>query len=279
MVNATEGLHNHPYLRKEGVFYLARENSFTFIGQVVNAPIVLLNEESKNYRIVFSLLIARRNGRTDYPRINVYDLTEEEARGYVQMMRPGIFVMIRGMIATSVVQKPVRCEMCGELSQIDTLQTEIISFGKPYVMTEKPNPADIVEFSNRGIVLGSLCSEVYRRDANIGGAAAQFQMAISRKYHTKDMNPEERTDYPWVKVFSGTAEECMQHLQIGSQVYITGAFQTRDVERHVKCHHCEKLLVYEERVGEIIPNSVEFLNLCLFEENEPENEAENEEKV
>lgn len=245
---------------------MARENSFTFIGQVINAPIVLLNEESNNYRIAFTMLTVRRNGRKDYPRINVYDLTEEEARNYVQTMRPGVFAIIRGMIATTVVKKPVRCESCGELSKIDTLQTEIISFGKPYVMNEKPVPVDIIEFSNRGIVLGSLCSKVYRRDGKGGGAAAQFQMAISRKYHTKDMNEEERTDFPWVKVFGDTASECMKRLRTGSQIYASCAFQTRDVERHVKCQNCEQVLVYEERVGEIVPNSVEFLNNCLFED-------------
>ena len=246
---------------------MARENSFTFIGQVINMPIVLLNEESNNYRITFTMQTVRRNGRNDYPRINVYDLTEEEARSYVRSMRPGVFAIIRGMIATNVVKKPVRCEACGQLSKIDTLQTEIISFGKPYVMNEKPSPVDIIEFSNRGIILGSLCSKVYRRDGSGGGAAAQFQMAISRKYHTKDMNEEERTDFPWVKVFGDTASECMKRLRTGSQIYASCAFQTRDVERHVKCQNCEKPLVYEERVGEIVPNSVEFLNNCLFEDN------------
>lgn len=244
---------------------MARENSFTFIGQVVNVPIVLLNEESNNYRITFTLLTVRRNGRTDYPKINVYDLTEQEARNYVQQMRPGVFALIRGMVATDVVKKPVRCEICGKISKIDTLQTEVISFGKPYVMKEKPTPKDIAEFSNRGIVLGALCSQVFRRDGAGGGAAAQFQMAISRKYHTKDMKEEARTDYPWVKVFGDTASECLKRLRQGSQIYSACAFQTRDVIRHVKCEHCENLLVYEERVGELIPNSVEFLNNCLFE--------------
>lgn len=247
---------------------MARENSFTFIGQVVNVPIVLLNEETNNYRITFTLLVVRRSGRSDYPRINVYDLSEQEARDYVQMMRPGVFVLLRGMIATTVVQKPVRCEICGKISKIDTLQTEVISFDKPYVMKEKPVPKDIVEYSNRGIVLGSLCSQVYRRDGHSGEPAAQFQMAIYRKYHTKDMREEDRTDFPWVKVFGDTAIESLKRLHQGSQIYASCAYQTRDLFRHVKCQHCENLLVYEERVGEIIPSSVEFLNNCLFEKDE-----------
>lgn len=244
---------------------MARENSFTFIGQVVNVPIVLLNEESKNYRITFTLLTVRRNGRKDYPKINVYDLTEEEARNYVQMMRPGVFAIIRGMIATNVVKKPVKCEICGKISKIDTLHTEVISFGKPYVMKEKPDPKDISEFSNRGIILGSLCTEVFRRDGANGGPAAQFQMAISRRYHTKDMKSENRTDYPWVKVFGDTALQSLKRLRKSAQIYASCAFQTRDVMRHVKCEHCENLLVYQERVGELVPHDIEFLNDCMFE--------------
>lgn len=244
---------------------MARENSFTFIGQVVNVPIVLLNEESNNYRITFTLLVVRRKGRTDYPKINVFDLTEEEARNYVQIMRPGVFAMIRGMIATSVVKKPIRCEICGKISKIDTLNTEVISYGRPYVMKEKPDPKEIVEFSNRGIVLGSLCTEVYRRDGVNGGPAAQFQIAISRKYHTMDMKEDKRTDYPWVKVFGDVALDCLKRLRRSAQIYSMCAFQTRDVMRHVKCEHCENLLVYEERVGELVPYDVEFLNQCMFE--------------
>ena len=80
------------------------------------------------------------------------------------------------------------------------------------------------------------------------------------------LNEEERTDFPWVKVFGETASECMKRLRTGSQIYASCAFQTRDVERHVKCQNCEQVLVYEERVGEIVPNSVEFLNNCLFED-------------
>jgi len=184
------------------------------------------------------------------------------------------------MIYTNVVQKLVRCESCGNVNSIDTFQTEILSYGKPYVMKEKPDVSEVVEFSNRGYVLGSLCSPVYRRDGASGNAAAQFQLAISRKYHTKDMDPETRTDYPWVKVFGGTAEECLKRLQVGSQIYAICAFQTRDIERTVKCKSCDHKLNYEERLGEIVPTSVEFLNLCLFEKKDNESGREtHEEKV
>lgn len=258
---------------------MARENAFTFIGEVVNVPVALLNEESRNYRITFTLAIPKRNGKVNYPKINVYDLTEEDARKYVSLMRPGVFVILRGMVFTSVVKKPVRCESCGQVSMIDTLQTEIISFDHPYVLKEKLDQTEICEFSNRGIVLGNVCSEVYRRDGMTSGTAAQFQMAISRKFCTKNMKEDKRTDFPWVKVFGKIADECLKRIRPGSQIYMACLFQTRDLERHVKCQNCEQMLIYDERVGEIIPYSIEFLNNCLFEKKEKNEGASGEEKT
>lgn len=65
-------------------------------------------------------------------------------------------------------------------------------------------------------------------------------------------------------------------MQKGSQVYITGAFQTREVDRHVRCENCNGSLVYTERVGEVTPNGVEFLNNCLFVPKEGEQAASDE---
>ena len=66
---------------------MARENSFVFFGAIMNDPIVLFNDESKSYRITFSLETTRRNGRKDYPKINIYDLSEEQAKKYFDECR------------------------------------------------------------------------------------------------------------------------------------------------------------------------------------------------
>ena len=39
----------------------------------------------------------------------------------------------------------------------------------------------------------------------------------------------------------------------------------------MKCQNCEKQLVYEERVGELVPTGVEFLNSCYFTDEERKN--------
>ena len=254
---------------------MARENSFTFFGELETPPVVLFNEEAKTYRVTFTLKTVRRNGRKDHPKINVYSLDEETARKYVSVLRPGVFVQLRGMVSTKMVQKPVCCEGCGKISNVDTLQSEIISYGKPFVMDMKIDPIDIVELSNAGCLIGSLCTDVQRKDAQANATAVQFQLAVNRRYRVNELQKATRTDFPWIKVFGNTADECLKRLQLSSQVYVSGAFQTRDVNRHARCSHCGKKIMYTERVGEVVPTGIEFLNNCLFDDAErtDENEA------
>ena len=169
------------------------------------------------------------------------------------------------MLSTKMIRKPVKCEACGEVNMVDTLQTEVISYSPPYVFREKIVPEEIAEFSNVGNLIGSLCVDVARKDNVSGPTAAQFQIAVNRRYRVNELEKGTRTDYPWVKVFGSTAEECLKRLQKSSQVYICGSFQTRDISRHIVCRSCGGKLIYTERVGEVLPNGVEFLNNCLFE--------------
>ena len=106
-----------------------------------------------------------------------------------------------------------------------------------------------------------------------GKTAAQFQIAVNRRFRVNELERGTRTDYPWVKVFGDTADECLKRLKKSSQIYITGAFQTRDIERRIVCSKCDEKLSYSERVGEIVPNGIEFLNNCLFDKPDAEEKA------
>lgn len=250
---------------------MARENSFMFFGKLSEAPVVFQNEETKKYRVSFSIETLRRNGRVDYPRISSYGLEEQEARDFVHDLKIGVYVICRGMITTRVVDKPIKCSKCGEISKISTLFTEVVTYGKPYVLKQDVNPKEIAEFANLGTVLGTLCTEVKRRDGVDGVEAAQFQIALGRRYHVTEQPDDILTDYPWIKCFGPIARACIERIKAGSQIYITGAFQTRDIHRSVRCKSCGQWLKTLERVGEIVPNGVEFLNNCLFDEEPPNN--------
>ncbi len=197
---------------------MARENSFNFFGVVNTLPIVLFNEESKTFRVTFTLKTTRRNGRADFPKINIYSLTEEEAKEYVRILKEDVWVQVRGMVSTKMVDKPVKCEACGEVSPIGTLQTEIITFGRPLVLTEKLEPIRVAEFANVGNMIGMVCTDLLRSDNEAGGVAAQFQIAVNRRYRVNELEKATRTDFPWVKVFGETANACLKRAHKSSQL-------------------------------------------------------------
>lgn len=257
---------------------MARENSFMFFGELVEAPIVFQNEKTKKYRVSISIKTLRRNGRIDYPRVSAYGLSEKQARAFVQDLKIGVFVICRGMVTTRVVDKPIKCSKCGEISKVTTLFTEVITYGNPYVLKESIDPKEIAEFSNLGTVLGTVCTDVKCRDAIDGPESAQFQIALGRRYRVEELVDDPMTDYPWVKCFGPIAKACIERAQSGSQLYVTGSFQTRDIQRRVRCSSCGQQLTTLERVGEIVPNGVEFLNNCLFDE-EASDDVEKKEAV
>ena len=259
---------------------MARENTFILFGRLEDAPVVLFNEESKTYRVTFILKTIRRSGRVDFPKVNIYGLDEKTAKLYVSKLIPGVYVEVRGMVFTKMIKKPVHCEKCGEISMVNTLQCEIISYGNPFVLKEEVDPVDIVEFANAGTLIGSVCTDVVRKGNATGGTVAQFQLAVNRRYRVYELEKGSRTDYPWIKAIGPIAEECLKRLRKSSQVFIAGAYQTRDVKRHVRCNHCGEQIVYSERVGEVLPSGVEFLNECLFDnEGRKASYADYEEKV
>lgn len=244
---------------------MARENSFIFFGRLEDAPVVLFNEESKTYRVTFILKTIRRSGRVDFPKVNIYSLDEKTAKLYVSKLIPGVYVEVRGMIFTKLIRKPVHCEKCGEISMVNTLQCEIISYGNPFVLKQEVDPVDIAEFANVGTLIGSVCTDIIRKDNATGSTVAQFQLAVNRRYRVSELEKGSRTDFPWVKVIGSIADECLKRLRKSSQIFISGAYQTRDVDRHVRCNQCGSEIIYSERVGEILPSGVEFLNECLFD--------------
>lgn len=245
---------------------MARENTIALVGEVNKAPTVFFNETHKNFRLAFVMKTVRRNGRTDYPRVNVYGLTEEEAKRYFAELKEGRFVMIRGMITTKMVPKKFKCENCGVITECETLITEVISYGKPVCLEGKYEALQLAEFANNLSVIGAVCTDVISRDATGSVALTQYQIAINRKYRVVEHEGVIKSDYPWVKSFGSQAEEDLKRLRKSSQVYISGALQTREITRFVICNHCSARLDYTESVAEIVPQDVEYLFNCVFDD-------------
>ncbi len=245
---------------------MARENTITLVGEVSKTPTVFFNESHQNFRISFVIKTIRRNGRIDYPRVNVYGLTEEEAKGYFNQMKEGIFVIARGMISTKMVPKKFRCDKCGVIKESESLVTEVICYGKPLCLEGSYTPLQLAEYANNLSVIGTVCTDVTGRDGGSGVSLTQYQIAINRKYRVAEHEGVIKSDYPWVKSFGNQADEDLKRLRKSSKIYIAGSLQTREMPRFVICDNCSARIDYTETLAEIIPHEVEYLFLCNFVE-------------
>ena len=245
---------------------MARENTIMLVGEVSKAPTVFYNEVHQNFRMAFAVKTVRRNGRIDYPRVNVYGLTEQEAKEYFSKLKVGVFLMVRGMITTKLVPRKFKCEKCGVISEAESLITEVISYGKPVCLEGKYEAAQIAEFANNLSVIGTVCTDVIGRDSGSGVSLTQYQLAINRKYRVAEHEGVIKSDYPWIKSFGNQAEEDLKRLRKSSKVYISGALQTREMSKFLICEHCSSRMDYTESVAEIVPQDVEYLVNCVFEE-------------
>ncbi len=251
---------------------MARENTITLVGSVSSPIAVTFNKVHSTYRIAFNLKTLRRNGRTDFPRVNVYGLSEEDARKIYDTFKIDTFIMVRGMVSTKMTQKVIKCEGCGKEHVSDALVTEVIAYSKPVLLNGEYEANELKEFANNLHMIGAVCSEVQARKSTSGVSMTQYQIAVNRKYHVKEK--EDKTDFPWVKTFGKQAEEDEKHLKVSSQIYINGAIQTREVGKTIVCEECESTIKYVENLGEIVPQDVEYLNNCIFDEEEnKENEV------
>ena len=253
---------------------MARENTITIVGKVSSPISVALNKVHSTYRVAFNVETLRRNGRTDFPRINVFGLSEEQARKIFEEFKIGKFVMIRGMVSTKMVTKVIKCEGCGKEYESEALVTEVIAYSMPVLLEGEYDANLLKEFANNLHMIGAVCSEIQSRKSPSGVSMTQYQVAVNRKYHVKEK--EDKTDFPWIKTFGKQAEEDEKHLKVSSQVYINGAIQTREVNKTIVCDECESQIKYIENLGEIVPQDVEYLNNCIFDEHEVKDETKEE---
>ena len=88
-----------------------------------------------------------------------------------------------------------------------------------------------------------------------------------------------RTDYPWVKTFGMQAYNDSQCLHTGSCVYISGAVQTREIERSCTCAKCNVEYKWKDSAAEIVPYYIGYLANCDVPEVNEEVAKENGEEI
>lgn len=83
---------------------------------------------------------------------------------------------------------------------------------------------------NKAILIGNLGADPEVRYTASGTAVANFRIATSENYTTRDGTRETRTEWHRIVAFGKLAEICGEYLSKGRQVYIEGRIQTRGWE-------------------------------------------------
>ena len=253
---------------------MARENFAILYGQVRTKPRLGINNEGVEVSAILYIKVMRRptNGQgfdsklyVDLPPIRTRN---PEMISKIRELEQGDMIMVCGPFTTREIHKRSICKHCGN----ENLSEGNVAYITPmYIRKEEPKQDDAegiallkanTEISNRVTIIGNVCREPrFYEDAN-HKTYAQYQIAVNRRYRIHEDPDDVKTDYPWIKTFGRQATEDSKCLDIGSSVYITGAVQTRDIERKTMCSHCSGEYEWNESVMEIVPYYIGYLANC-----------------
>jgi len=103
---------------------------------------------------------------------------------------------------------------------------------------------------NKVILIGNLGRDPEIRYTQGGQAVANFTLATTESFTTREGKREERTEWHRIVVWGKTAELCTQYLAKGRSVYVEGRLQTREWEDKDG---------QKRRTTEVVAQTVQFL--------------------
>jgi len=99
---------------------------------------------------------------------------------------------------------------------------------------------------NKAILIGNLGADPELRYTTNGLAVSELRIATSRKWTCKDNSIKKDTQWHRVVVWGRLAENCMQYLSKGREVYVEGRLQTRQWEDRDKVKRFTTEIVAEQ---------------------------------
>lgn len=191
----------------------------------------------------------------------------------IKLMEPiemGDIVFTKGNLTTKNIIKSKKCEKCGTehikngtLTFVTPTHIEIVKKG--LTMEEG---AEKLRFNNEisdlATILGTICSPPEIVVDNKRAQVAQFQLAINRKYYIPDDDVENKTDYPWVKVYGREkVDDVMKRCKVGTVIFVDGFIKVRKYpELTIKCDNpeCDGVIKWRDWTVDILAYAVEYCN-------------------
>lgn len=259
---------------------MARGNRVYMMGKVISRPVIKLDKDGEYVSGRLEILTARRSGLSPKSRLAGEARSDEQLiqsrdpyviEHKMAVLEEGDIIFLVGTLSTREVIKKMRCPHCSEIAQ---QSAGVIVYVDPIaiikVMTTKDMSEEEVaqflisnaELSNYAMFFGSLVREP-RYAPDFGGTTrreANIQIALNRKRLIPEDGPDKTTDYPYVRAFGKIAEESAKVLHTGSEIYIEGAIETRQIVLKKTCPECGMDFEVDSSAVEIVPYSVEYIN-------------------
>ena len=103
---------------------------------------------------------------------------------------------------------------------------------------------------NKVILIGNLGRDPELRYTQGGQAVANFSVATTEKFSSRDGTPQERTEWHRIVVWGKQGENCAQYLSKGRSVYVEGSLRTQEWEDREG---------NKRRTTEVVAQRVQFL--------------------
>lgn len=105
---------------------------------------------------------------------------------------------------------------------------------------------------NRCDFIGRLGADPEIRNLPSGDPVANMRLAVGSSWKDKQGEKQERTEWVPVCVFGGLAKVVEQYLRKGSQVYVSGRFQTRQWEKDGEKRYTTEIVVDQKGVLQML---------------------------
>ena len=289
---------------------MARENHLRLRAIVDKEPRITKNPDGTYAYAIVVLAIARPNRDTgdklSYAQISKPRLMTQnpEMIKEIETWKLNDVVDVKGVLATRSILKASYCPKChtkntnnGSFAYIVPLYAEKImpmpdaKLAMQYLLEKR-------EISNSLRAFGTLLTNPKMLTTFAGLDFTQYKLALNRKFLIKEDDPSRKVDYPWVKTYGDRARLDRFRLQKGSEIYIDGCLQEREIRRKAFCGQlmddfgqpqvsmsgesilrkdgngnsigCGQEYYWKDRTIEIVPFSVEYVSNVLTEEQAEE---------
>ena len=272
---------------------MATENTVFMVGRIMEKPLIKINAKQEFVVARIKLLTVRRTKANEElkllgtPRIdNQYIITRNPKiiEHRIVPLKEGDMVLVKGTLSTRETKKKYTCPHCGTLNvyegsimiYVDPIFIEKI---QEDTMTEQEATDKLLskaEVSNYAFISGTVCrTPEYYKSPDGKKEECDFQLAIKRKRRIIEDGPEKMDDYPFVKTYGKKTLEYSQVLHTGSEIFINGAIQAREIVMLKECGECNMEFEAPGATMEIVPYSVEYLKNCDIPQREDDEESEN----